>query len=175
MNVNMQLSLNALRSRLVFLRFLALAITLPLLSTTQAAEFPSRPVKFVVSLSPGGWADTLARQLAKGLATKWGQPVLVENKPGADATIGKPGYVYCAGQHFTPNITWWEQSPAFFTFISVKQSSGTSPMPSSLAASAGNSQVMSGVAVKRMLTNWSVCRLLACNILEIRSAVSFNR
>lgn len=31
---------------------------------------------------------------------------------------GKPGYVYCAGQHFTPNITWWEQSPAFFTFIS---------------------------------------------------------
>ena len=31
---------------------------------------------------------------------------------------GKPGYVYCAGQHFTPNITWWEQSPAFFTFLS---------------------------------------------------------
>jgi len=31
---------------------------------------------------------------------------------------GKPGYVQCAGQHFTPNITWWEQSPAFFTFIS---------------------------------------------------------
>jgi len=31
---------------------------------------------------------------------------------------GKPGYVYCAGQHFTPNMTWWEQSPAFFTYIS---------------------------------------------------------
>lgn len=31
---------------------------------------------------------------------------------------GKPGYEYCAGQHFTPNITWWEQSPAFFTFLS---------------------------------------------------------
>lgn len=31
---------------------------------------------------------------------------------------GKPGYVYCAGQHFTPNITWWEQSPAFFTYLS---------------------------------------------------------
>ena len=31
---------------------------------------------------------------------------------------GKPGYEFCAGQHFTPNITWWEQSPAFFTYIS---------------------------------------------------------
>ena len=36
-------------------------------------------------------------------------------QPPAD---GKPGYEYCAGQHFTPNITWWEQSPAFFTFLS---------------------------------------------------------
>jgi hypothetical protein len=31
---------------------------------------------------------------------------------------GKPGYEYCAGQHFTPNITWWEQSPAFFIYLS---------------------------------------------------------
>lgn len=31
---------------------------------------------------------------------------------------GKPGYEFCAGQHFNPNITWWEQSPAFFTYLS---------------------------------------------------------
>ncbi|MFA6126278.1 MAG: glycosyl hydrolase [Bacteroidales bacterium] len=30
---------------------------------------------------------------------------------------GKPGYEFCAGQHFTPNVTWWEQSPAFFTWL----------------------------------------------------------
>lgn len=30
---------------------------------------------------------------------------------------GKPGYEFCAGQHFTPNITWWEQSPAFFSYL----------------------------------------------------------
>ncbi len=30
---------------------------------------------------------------------------------------GKPGYEFCAGQHFTPNITWWERSPAFFTYL----------------------------------------------------------
>lgn len=31
---------------------------------------------------------------------------------------GKPGYEFCAGQHFTPNITWWEQSSAFFNYLS---------------------------------------------------------
>ena len=31
---------------------------------------------------------------------------------------GKPGYEFCAGQHFTPNITWWEQSPEFFSYLS---------------------------------------------------------
>ena len=31
---------------------------------------------------------------------------------------GKPGYEFCAGQHFTPNITWWEQSCAFFSYLS---------------------------------------------------------
>jgi hypothetical protein len=37
------------------------------------------------------------------------------SQPPAD---GKPGYEFCAGQHFNPNITWWEQSPAFFTYLS---------------------------------------------------------
>lgn len=54
----------------------------------QAANFPARPVKFIVSWSPGGGADSLARQLSQGLTERWGQPVIVENKPGADATIG---------------------------------------------------------------------------------------
>jgi hypothetical protein len=31
---------------------------------------------------------------------------------------GKPGYEFCAGQHFTPNLTWWEQAPAFFSYLS---------------------------------------------------------
>ena len=53
-----------------------------------AADFPNHPVRFIVSWSPGGGADTLARQLGKGLAERWGQPVVIENKPGADATLG---------------------------------------------------------------------------------------
>ena len=35
---------------------------------------------------------------------------------------GKPGFEFCAGQHFTPNITWWEQSSAFFSYLSRCQS-----------------------------------------------------
>jgi hypothetical protein len=37
------------------------------------------------------------------------------SQPPAD---GKPGYEFCAGQHFTPNITWWQQSSAFFSYLS---------------------------------------------------------
>ena len=54
----------------------------------QAADFPTRPVRLIVSWNTGGGADSLARQLSRGLTERWGQPVVVENKPGADATIG---------------------------------------------------------------------------------------
>jgi tripartite-type tricarboxylate transporter receptor subunit TctC len=50
--------------------------------------FPSRPVKIVVPTSPGGATDVLSRQIAGRLAELWGQPVVVENKPGANQMIG---------------------------------------------------------------------------------------
>lgn len=53
-----------------------------------AADYPARPVRFIVPYPPGGGADTLARIVTKGLATRWNQPVVVDNRPGADATIG---------------------------------------------------------------------------------------
>ena len=57
-------------------------------SPLMASDFPSRPVKLIVSWTPGGGADSLARQLSRGLSERWNKPVVVENKPGADATIG---------------------------------------------------------------------------------------
>lgn len=53
-----------------------------------AAEFPQRPVRFIVPYPPGGGADTLVRIIAKGLAARWSQPIVVDNRPGGDATIG---------------------------------------------------------------------------------------
>jgi len=53
----------------------------------SAQQFPTKPSKMIVGFPPGGPADVLARPLAEGLSKQWGQPVLVENKPGANSII----------------------------------------------------------------------------------------
>lgn len=52
------------------------------------AEYPDRPIKLVVPFSPGGGTDLIARTLAKPMAAKLGQSIVVENKPGAGTIIG---------------------------------------------------------------------------------------
>jgi tripartite-type tricarboxylate transporter receptor subunit TctC len=57
-------------------------------ASAQAQSYPSRPVKFVVPYPPGGAADILARLIGQRLSEKLGQPVVIENKPGAGTAIG---------------------------------------------------------------------------------------
>jgi tripartite-type tricarboxylate transporter receptor subunit TctC len=51
------------------------------------AEFPERTVTFVIGQAPGGSTEAAARFLADGLSKKWGKPVVLQNKPGADGAI----------------------------------------------------------------------------------------
>lgn len=65
------------------------AFVMPLaIAGPAAAEFPERPVTVVVPFNPGGSNDIIGRQLAKQLSELWGQPVVVENRPGAGSSIG---------------------------------------------------------------------------------------
>lgn len=57
-------------------------------AATQAADFPERPIQIVAPYAAGGGLDTITRTLAARLTTLWGQQVIVENRPGAGATIG---------------------------------------------------------------------------------------
>src|SRR5208282_4163687 len=56
-------------------------------SPANAQAWPQHPVKFVIPLGPGSGVDITARVFADKLSAKWGQPVVVENRPGGDAFI----------------------------------------------------------------------------------------
>jgi len=55
--------------------------------TLRAQAWPSRPIRLIVGYSPGGAVDMIARAVAQPLGASLGQPVVVENKPGAGTNI----------------------------------------------------------------------------------------
>jgi tripartite-type tricarboxylate transporter receptor subunit TctC len=70
-------------------------------STTPAAaqDWPQRAVRFILPFGPGSAADTLARVLGEDLAVRWGKPVVVENRPGADGLLAINAVVGAKDDH----------------------------------------------------------------------------
>ena len=85
------------------------------LAPASAQDYPTRPIRLVVSFGPGGGADIVGRILGQSISEKLGQPVFIENRPGAAGTIGnevvaraeKDGYtlgIMTAGQIIAATI-----------------------------------------------------------------------
>src|SRR6266542_974878 len=73
--------------------WIALAILGAVVTGTAAAQerpeaFPSRSIKIVVPFPAGGPSDVLARMIGQKMTEDWGQPVVIENRPGANTVIG---------------------------------------------------------------------------------------
>jgi len=64
-----------------------------------AASWPERPVRVIVPLGPGSATDVTARLYAERLAVRWGEPVVIENRPGADALLAVAAFVAARDQH----------------------------------------------------------------------------
>lgn len=88
-----------------------LTVTTILAVPQAAAAYPDKPVKLIVGYGPGGATDIIARVLSKYLSDKWGQAVVVENKPGASGMIAAndvvranpDGYTLLLG--YTPEVS----------------------------------------------------------------------
>lgn len=85
---------------------LALALAgLALAVSAQAADYPAKPITFVVPFGPGSATDLLARALSASTARQTGQPVVVENRPGASGSIAAQRVARAAADGYTVLIT----------------------------------------------------------------------
>src|SRR5215813_7346226 len=80
--------------RRTFLELAAGAAVLPAVSRFAWAQaYPTRPVRLIVGFPPGGGADTVARIIGPWLSQRLGQPVVIENRPGASSTLAAQAVV----------------------------------------------------------------------------------
>ena len=111
---------------------LALA-TLAVPSTLQAQTFPSKPIRIIVPFTPGSATDTMARPVADRLSAALGQPVTVENRPGAGGTIGIGALAKAAPDGYTLAVvsTGHVVNPVLYASLpydTIKDFAGVAPL-----------------------------------------------
>ena len=89
-----------------FLRLAAGAVALPVVSRVASAQaYPSRPVRMIVGFAPGSAPDIVARLTGQWLSDRLGQPVLIENRPGAASNIATEAVVRAEPDGYTMQMT----------------------------------------------------------------------
>jgi tripartite-type tricarboxylate transporter receptor subunit TctC len=73
-------------------------------ATAAEPSFPTRPVRLIVPFTPGGSTDILARLIGERLAARWGQAVVIENKPGAGTIVGTSAVVNAPSDGYTIGV-----------------------------------------------------------------------
>jgi tripartite-type tricarboxylate transporter receptor subunit TctC len=91
--------------------FVIAVVFAPLFIAVPAAaqSWPTRPVKFILTLGPGSGADIGARLLADRLTKKWDQPIVIENRPGGDGIVAINAFVSAQDDHvllFAPSSSF---------------------------------------------------------------------
>jgi tripartite-type tricarboxylate transporter receptor subunit TctC len=79
------------------------------LTASADQTWPTRPVRFIVTLGAGSGADIGARLLADRLSQRWGQPIVVDNRPGGDAIVAINAFVSAHDDHvllFSPTASF---------------------------------------------------------------------
>jgi tripartite-type tricarboxylate transporter receptor subunit TctC len=89
----------------------ALCLAIPVLWATASAaqNWPTRPVKFILTLGAGSGSDIGARLLADRLTKRWGQPIVIENRPGGDGLVAINAFVSAHDNHillFAPSSSF---------------------------------------------------------------------
>jgi tripartite-type tricarboxylate transporter receptor subunit TctC len=101
-----------IRLKLRVLVAIGLAAALSIAATIRSAsaeDWPTRPVRLVLTLGPGSGADIGARLLADKLSQRWGQPVIVDNRPGGDGIVAINAFVSAHDDHvllFSPTSSF---------------------------------------------------------------------
>jgi tripartite-type tricarboxylate transporter receptor subunit TctC len=99
-----------MRLRYLFALALALMAVSSVASMASAeTKWPTRPVRFILTLGAGSGSDIGARLLADRLSQRWGQPVIVENRPGGDAIVAINAFVTAHDDHvllFSPTSSF---------------------------------------------------------------------
>ncbi len=85
--------------RLTMVAALALAIHAVAATASLAQQWPTHPVRFVLPFGPGSGSDTSARLITDTLQQKWGQPVIIEGKPGGDGLLSLQTVVSANDDH----------------------------------------------------------------------------